>query len=160
MREIENWSKIISIVTIISGVLVSLIPKSKLTSAYKTMVAILLIYLFISPFSSLIKNINSVSFRAPDYIEDDMLSIANEPIFETAETIINDKIEAVLSEKGYNIKCAVSLNENDSHIHIDEIIIYGNFSKNEKANIKEIISDFLETAYEIKFSGEIEVYEY
>lgn len=154
MKHIENWSKAICIVTIISGVLVSVIPKNKLSSAYKTLVAILLLYLFLSPVNSLIDDISSFSFNSSAYDENEMYSIADVPIIESGETALSETITSLLYENGYKAKCKVKLTKRDD-LYSADIFLYGKFNDEEQTEIKNILSNSIDAEMQISFSGEV-----
>ncbi len=154
MKNIENWSKAICMVTIISGVIVSVIPKNKLSSAYKTLVAILLLYLFINPISSLIDDISSFSINSASYNEQQIYSIADTQVIDSGEIALSEKIESLLSENGYETSCDAVLTEVEDQVYSADIVIYGKFTEPEQADIIKIISEEVDTEIHISFSGE------
>ena len=66
MDEIKQWVLTISAVSIVSGVLISVLPKSSHKNLFKTITGIVLIYSAITP----ILGADGIDFNIEDYLVD------------------------------------------------------------------------------------------
>ena len=64
MNEIRQWVLTISAVSIISGILISLVPKSSHKNLYKTITGLVLVYTFFQPFI----DSKDIDFNINDYL--------------------------------------------------------------------------------------------
>ena len=70
MDKIRQWTLTISAVSVISGVLVSLMPKCSNKNLYKVISVIILIYAFMQPFTGTM----GINFNLTDYLSDNYLN--------------------------------------------------------------------------------------
>ena len=149
MDIIRQWTIVISSVTIISGVLISLLPENSHKNLYKTIVGIVLLYAFIQPFTGGY----NIDFKVIDYISDNYKVSENIDKYALSSMInsAENSIEKLLAQEATNksiectftCKCAV---ENEQ-IVVKKIII-----ENLQPQSHQTIIDIAET---FGFSGNI-----
>lgn len=154
MNEIKFWCKTICIICIISGVMVSLLPKSKVNSAFKTLIGIMIIYTVLIPVADkgddYMNNINTISTCA--YTEDDLFSLNQEVINDLAQSLLKDKINEYISSIGSHGECSdcsFSVENEEKNIMI---VIKGIEDEKIKLQIKLYISDTVEGDVNIEFA--------
>lgn len=154
MNDIRQWVLTISTVSIISGAVVSLLPKSSHKNLYKVITVIIMVYAFIQPFAGS----KGVDFRINDYLSDNY-SVSREidkyavsSIVDSAEKAINNLLSeesAVLSKKyTYKSKCKIV----DEQIIVEKITVLPKPDENDLMKIEEI-------AEHLGFDSKVIVYE-
>lgn len=109
MDKINQWSVTVSAVSVISGILLSLIPDSKIRPAYKTLVSIVLVYSIMLPLT----NSFSINFDINDYIKenynirDDLDKYALKSALSSAEKAIEEALNDYFTYE--KIKCDFSV---------------------------------------------------
>lgn len=153
MDKIKQWSLTVSAVSVIGGILLSLVPGGKLKPSYKTLISILLVYTFMLPFVSSL----SIDFDIENYLKDNykVSESFDKYALENAVSSAEKAVKEALSDyfKSQKIQCDfdVECESIDGEIVIKSIYI----SCNEKKDI--IISMMSELGFEknyIKFKGE------
>lgn len=156
MDKVKQWSLMISAVCIFSGVLLSLLPNSKLKPAYKTLTGILLIYVFLYP----LIDSKTLYINIDDYIRDNYQVSENidkyalSSMIHSAETAIEKFLEESLYKSGIICDVSVKCNSSNDEIVIERIEISGITAAESK---QQIIAIALELGFKtdlICFSGE------
>lgn len=116
---------VISAVSVLSGVLLSVVPTGKLKIAYKSLISVILVYTFLLG----VIEFNSIDFNAEEYIKDNykvsenldryaidsMISSAEKAI----EGLLDDYAEKSDIECMFKVVCA----EEDGNIVVNEISV-------------------------------------
>ncbi len=146
----------ISAVCIFSGVLLSVVPKGKLKSAYKTLASILLVYTFLYPlFDS-----SNVYFNISDYLSDNYQVSENldkyalSSMIYSAENAIEKLLTESLKQSDFSCEISAECSFSSDEIIVDRLNITGEYNNEQKSKIKQIITDFGFNSDIIKFSGE------
>lgn len=151
MNEFNSLCKAISVVSVVSGVLTALLPKSKLSNAVNALSAIIILHTFLLPFVDYESNFNisiiSSASENTQYIE----NAASELLIDLSEKELKRKIENILSNHNLKADCKVELIYNCEEL-IKEKIIIENFSKNKKEQIISALETELERSVYIEFS--------
>ncbi len=152
MSEIGSLCKAVAVVSVVSGVITALLPKSKLTYSVNTLSSIIILYAFLLPFV----NFNSdVKIMTEHFNSEDTSVIANagtDILIELSEKELKKTIEKILSDCGLEGICEVELIYNENEPVKEKIIIKGNHNRNDKENIKTAIETELERSVYIEFS--------
>lgn len=138
-------------VSIISGVILVLVPENKLTGAFRSVVAIILIYFAASAFMNSAYKSEDI-IKMPTYEKEDMEKLYENNILSTAEELLTDDIKKLLSDNGVACSFEISLHhENDK---IAETVIIKDFTDTKK---KEKICQLLKNRFGdeliIEFAG-------
>ena len=155
MEKIRQWAIIISSVTIISGTLVSLLPKGSHKNLYKTIIGIILLYTFIQP----VMGGNDIDFNIQNFLVDNyevsenidkyalssMIGSAESAI----EKLLKDEAAKKNIECGFTCRCEI---KNEKMV-VEEITVKGATGENYQT-IKEIILDIGISEAIINFEGE------
>lgn len=156
MEDIKQWCLMISAVSIISGIILYLVPSCKLKGAYSFLSSILLVYTLITPSCD-----NFLTdFDLSDYFNNDtVIEEFSDNTFMPAESIVNSEIaksiRKLLQDNGFDAECTViSTIEKDS-LNINEISISGKFSNDEKSYITELLSDYKTKNTKINLVGDV-----
>ena len=101
MKDIKQWAIMISAVSIISGVLISILPKSSHKNLFKTITGILLLYSAITP----ILGAGGIDFNIKEYLDDnyavsEALSTLRQMNATILGTVLND-VNVVKNAKRY-----------------------------------------------------------
>lgn len=153
MDKIKQWTLTVSAVSVVSGILLSILPGNKLKSAYKTLVSILLVYAFMLPVISSF----SIDFNIKDYLKDnykvsehlDKYALKN--ALSSAEKAVEKTLHEHFNAKGIECNFSVSCSISDGEIVLSSISV----SSNEEADT--IISMLDEIGFDkniIKIKGE------
>ena len=106
MNEIKQWATMISSVSIISGVLICVLPKSSHKNLFKTITGIVLLYAVITP----IIGADGIDFNIEDYLKDNYS--VSENINKYALSSVVDSAEKAIEEillkeaQRVNISCS------------------------------------------------------
>ena len=155
MDIIKQWTIVISTVTIISGVLISLLPESSHKNLYKTIVGIVLLYTFIQP----IIGGNNIDFKVTDFISDNYKVSENidkyalSSMVNSAENAIEELLVQEATNKNidctFTCRCAV---ENEQ-IVVKEIRVE-NLQTQSHQTIIDIVKSLGLSGNIIEFAGE------
>ncbi|MFI3142141.1 MAG: hypothetical protein R3Y27_07555 [Clostridia bacterium] len=132
----------ICLVSILSGVLLSIIPKSKMKSAFNMLCISILIYTIVFPLSSY--DLTSLDFDSllsiNTELEQDYEEQNERLTIQTSETIIEETIKEQLSENKIEFdEVQVICVYEDENLVIDDINVIGDFTEQESEIISEII---------------------
>ncbi len=156
MDKIKQWALIISAVSIVSGILLSLIPKGNLKPAFKTLSTVILVYAFFFP----LIDINGVDFNIGEYLSDNyelsesLDKYAEQSIINSAEKAVEDLLTDSAEKEGINCKIKVTCDVMDSEMIISNITVRGEVSEEEKKTIRQIGSELGLDEAVIEFVGE------
>lgn len=154
MDKIKQCTVLISAVSIISGILLSVIPQGKLRPAYKTLISVVLIYAFMSP---LITS-GSIDFNIGDYLRSNYeLSgsydkYALQSVTDSAEKAVEQALFDLASAS--EITCSFSaecVTEGDG-VKLKKIIVSG-------ASSPEIRDEIMKLLLDSGFDKEIIIFE-
>ena len=155
MDKIRQWAILISSVTIISGVLVSLLPKGSHKNLYKTIIGIVILYAFIQP----VMGGNDIDFKVSDFLIDNYGVSENIDKYALLSMVSSAEraIENLLSEEAIknNIECSFTCKckvENEQ-IVVDEITVK-NLKAEDYQRIKDVVRALGLSENIIKFTGE------
>lgn len=150
MEKIEQWCTVISLLSIISALLLSLLPENDLKKSFRVIASIVIIY---AAFNSLYEIKSEIGFLDSFNFENEfsLSSESQDILLEEYEIIIEKAIENKLYENGINIKCeSIIYYEGESYI-IEKIIIEGELSADEKEAVKIILEDVINNETIIQF---------
>lgn len=151
MDKLQLWCKGFSAVTIISGVLLALLPSGKLTSSFKTLTAIILTVMFVSP----LVDIKNTDLYALNIFDDKKLSEVSDEVncnqYLFAERTVENEIDKLLNNSGLNISCDVIISDTDKNFLIEKIIINGKYDETEKSLIENKINELFKEKMNIEF---------
>lgn len=156
MNDVKQWCMLISAVSIVSGIIMSIIPESKLKKVYNCLVTVLLVYVFILP---LIKE-EKYDFDFKSYLKqnEEVSKEFSDKSFLPAESVINseigESIERRLKENGFDADCTVKCTVGQNNFSVDKItvLIADDFSKNEIIN--DILKEYTTALTKIEFVGD------
>ena len=156
MNEIRQWVLTISAVSIISGILISLVPKSSYKNLYKTITGLVLVYTFLQPFidsKDIDFNINdylfdnySVSENADKYAQASIIRSAEKAI----EEILIEESEALEIECSFKCSCKIKGEE----LIVEQISVKSKSYKLDKNSIEELAEKFGFDKTVLVFEGE------
>ncbi len=156
MDKIKQWTLIISAVSIVSGILLSLIPKGNLKPAFKTLSTVILVYAFFLP----LIDTNGVDFSIDEYLNDNyevsesLDKYAKQSIISSGEKAVEDLLADSAEKEGVECEFKVTCEVTDSEMIISKITVRGEVSENEKNIIRRIGSQLGFDEAVIEFEGE------
>ena len=109
MDTLKQWCITVSAVSIISGILMYLVPKSSSKSAYRVLISILLLYVLITPFGKLHKIDYDISKIIPD--KENTVTDAHEGELYIAQKTYERYIESQLEDIECECICSYSQGE-------------------------------------------------
>lgn len=156
MDYIKQWVTTISAVSIISGVLISLVPKSTHKTLYKSLTAIILVYAILQPFTSAKKSeINIDDYLAENYeVSNNIDEYALYSVIDSAEKAIENLFieEAEKVNIHCNVTCSCEVKKNE--IAVRKLIISPKQSKESIQSIYDIAQSLGIDTKVIVFEGE------
>lgn len=161
IEKISQWALTLSGVSIVSGILLVLLPHNSHKKMFRAIITIIMIYAALQP----IVGTNAFDFNISDFIKDNykvsegvdkyaiigMLRSAEKAI----EDILSEQAQAQNIQAEFRCKCE----EKDSEITVKCIYVTGNYSDNSKADIKNIITSLGFDKSTIIFEGDIDEHE-
>lgn len=141
MEKIKSQIIIIVIVTIVSTVLLCVVPQGKLRSAFKILCALVIVYSIIAPFASF--DFDSLDFDSLFEKEEQRelySNQSNDAALMAANEGFERAAEGLLKENGYEIEsieaeCAIEEDE----VILKRLTIYGPFKSDEQSKLSEIL---------------------
>ena len=153
LEKISLWIEICAVCAIVSAVLSSVVPESKLKSVYKTLSSIVMLFAFFSIVSSgrnIELNLNELHSENISEISentDKLLAVEG-------ERMMNRLIENRLYEGGIDALCKTEAIISDDTVKIKRIYLYGSFSEKEKETSERILKEYLKEECEVIFAKE------
>lgn len=156
MERIKQWAILVSAVSIVSGVLISLLPKGKLKAAYKSLVGVIMVYALLSPIfgtkgldfsvEEYLSNNYEVSENVDKYALSAMISSAEKAI----EGLLDDELRKNNLIADVEVKCVLE----DDAIKPESIVFNGTLSENDKKAIMQFSEELGFEKQTISFTGE------
>ncbi len=143
MDKIKQWTVLISAVSIISGILLSVIPKGKLRPAYKTLISVALIYAFMSPLITP----GSIEFNIGDYLKDNYEVSENydkyalQSVVSSAEKAVEQALYDLVSVSEISCSFSAECEIKGDEVTLKKIIISDVTSSDIKDEILKLMSD-------------------
>ena len=139
MDKIKLWALTVSTVSIISGVILSLLPKNAYKKYYKFIVGIMLVYTFLQP----IIGKNSIDFDITDYLKDNyevsdnIDKYAQSAMVDSAEKAIEAMFTEFADKNSIDCKIRCKCRINNRKITVDKIYIINSLSEEKTILIEE-----------------------
>lgn len=156
MEKIKQWAILVSAVSIVSGVLISLLPKGKLKAAYKSLVGVIMVYALLSP----IFGTKGLDFSVDEYlsnnyeVSENIDNYALSAMISSAEKAIVNILKDELSEKNIIADVEAKCILENGEIKLESIVFYGEFSENHKEVIISLAEKLGFEKQTISFTGE------
>ena len=160
MDKIKQWTMMVSAVSVISGVLISLLPQSSHKNLFKTITGLVLIYAFLQPIISG----EGIDFNINDFLIDNY-SVSNEidkyalsSVVSSAEKAIADIIEDEAVKFGIVCECKCECKVENEQIIVESLSVRPTLDENEREKIEEIAESVGLSKNIIVFAGEKDEY--
>ncbi len=156
MGTIKQWVITVSTVSIISGILISVLPKSTQKTLFKSIVSVLMIYAFLLP----IVKAQKIKFNIDDYLSDNyrISNDANEyallSIVSSAEKAIENLLDEEAEKQKINCKFICKCEVTDDAITVKKLTVKPEQNKFDVKKIYEIADSFGINTEVIVFEGE------
>lgn len=155
MEKISTWCKLISVVSIAVGLILALVPDSKLKASYKTMCSLIVIYAVFSTVTSV--NTNELQITVDSASASVSLNEAGDELLEKeGENLLAQSVEKLLSDNNITAECEADIKYSEGEMITEKIMIYGSFSENEKNVIGDLIKDMLGGGTNVVFEVKVE----
>lgn len=158
MDKIKQWTITVSMVSVISGILLSFVPKGKMKAAYKTLVSIALVYSFLLP----LIDTKSIDFNIEDYLSDNYEVSENydkyaiQSVVSSAEKAIEDMLSEFADSKKIDCRFSVKCEIVKDRIAVASIGVVGTADSAAKEKIIAHIDELGFNKDIIEFKGEID----
>ena len=156
MNKINQWAMTVSIVSIISGILISLLPKSSYKDFYKALTTIVLVYALIQPIDG-----NRVSdFEINEYLKDNYTvsnnidKYANSSVILSAENAIEELLMNECGTLDMNVSFDCECSIDGETVSVKEIRVNGISDSKHKDALYEIIESMGFERNILIFAGE------
>ncbi|MCM1364063.1 MAG: hypothetical protein NC122_03235 [Faecalibacterium sp.] len=153
MEDINNWIITMSVISVAAGVIVCLIPKSKLKKTYSVLIGVLILYTVALPFmrSEVIDFSLKEILSMTDDISEQFSEKNDDLIIQAAITGIENAIKSKLDEDGLvygdiKVKCSAT----DDNITVYKVTVYES-KESDKNAITNIIKDCIGNEATINF---------
>ena len=156
MDNIKQWVVTLSAISIISGVLISLLPKSSHKTLYKSLTAIIMVYAVLQPLTYTKKlQLNIDDYLYENYsISNSLDDYAISSVVDSAETAIENLFieEAEKLEIDCNFQC--SCEEKNNEITVTKLTVTPKLTPEDKEEIYNIAKSLGVNTEVIVFEGE------
>ncbi len=156
MDNIKQWVVTLSTISIISGVLISLLPKSSHKTLYKSLTAIIMVYAVLQPLTYTKKlQLNIDDYLYENYsISNSLDDYAISSVVNSAETAIENLFieEAEKLEINCNFQC--SCEEKNNEITVTKLTVTPKLTPEDKEEIYNIVKSLGVNTEVIVFEGE------
>ncbi|MBR5826522.1 MAG: hypothetical protein IKY78_05500 [Clostridia bacterium] len=139
---------------IISGVLLALIPDSKLDKSYKSFVALITMFMFITPFFKAKKDDTFVTLTSfsTEISKEELMYNDTSLVLNCAEDLLDQSIDDALKNAEINALCESCIKEKNGEAYISKVDIHGELTKEEEGKVISIING-IAGGVEIEFVG-------
>lgn len=155
IHDFKYFCREISVIVIISGVLLSFVPESKLKKSYKSFVILMTIFMFITPFSK-VKSVeflnDNINFSSNLTKEDLMVNNSN-LVLHCAENLLNERLNSTLAGVNITVGCESHIKEEGGKAYIEKVDILGELSSEDKNKVISQVESVLGGGVEIDFVG-------
>ena len=155
MKSIENWCISVSVVSVITGIITTLLPKSALKNTYFILTGIVTLYVCIQPFTDWREF--QVDFeKILSYREQNNSSDVdyNSSILYAAEQTYKKYIDSKLKEMSQKAECTCECEYANEKLYITKITIYGNISDESQEKFINEIKDIIQETTVVEFRGD------
>lgn len=139
MDTLKQWCITVSAVSIVSGVLMYLVPKGGSKSTYRVLVSILLLYVLVSPFGKLHKIDFDFSEIIPD--KESVVTDTHEGELYIAQKTYERYIESQLKESVGDVECECICFYSDGELVLKSITIITFVPEEQRAEILQKLED-------------------
>lgn len=151
IKAFNDWCRLICVVSIVSGVLMALLPGSKLDSAFKGLVSLVLISCFILPVDGKTVSFSIDEITAATDSEKEYFVDSGTVVIDCAESLLEDTLNSELKKISPDIYCKTSIVYTDETAYIEKIEVYGCGDEYERENAITVIADSTGGDTEIEF---------
>ena len=157
MSKIALWCKTIAVIAIVSSLIMLILPESKSKKTFRGLISLIIIYVIINPFAdsgpdfSLVYSFDEKNNTSK--LKESFENYEKYPLIITAEDETEKYIDEILKKIGVDGEGEVRCDYVDENIIINEVVIRGNFSSENKRIIKDEIKKICTEETLIIFSG-------
>lgn len=143
MDEVKKWAITVSAVSIISGVLSSLLSENTYKNLFRFIAGIVLVYAVLQPLIGR----NSIDFNIKDYLKENyevsenIDKYAQSAMLDSAEKAIEDMFSDYAKSKGIDLKIDCSCKLYNNNITVDEIKVTKCVPKENMNMIKQFATE-------------------
>ena len=156
MEKVRQWTLIVSAVSVMSGILTSVLPKNMHKNYFKVISGIIIIYAVLQPLTGT----NGIDFKMNDFLSDNY-QVSNELDKYAVSAMVNSAekaIEDILNEKAkeMSIECKFKCEcyiRNDQ-MEVRKISVNPNVNPTEKKLIEDLCEDYGFNNSVVFFAGE------
>lgn len=158
MDKISAWCKMITLISILSSVLMLVLPEGKSKKAFKMLFSFIIIYSFVSTLSEIRTDFSHISKYFDDWensaVSEDFNDYENYPIISAAESETEKYFNDLLSNIGMEGYCEAVCDTEAGRIILLEIYINAKADESQKKTIAEEVVKIYGEETTIIFSGE------
>lgn len=158
MEKINSWCKIIALISLLSSVILLVIPESRIKKAFKTLLSLILIYTFISPLSNVDADFSFIdNFLTGTSISSQEEIISEHqyyPVIKAGEAELEKYFDEIISKCGAKGQSEVICKYEEDRLVIKEVIIHGLTGEEERRFITDEVRKIGDEKTTISFSGE------
>lgn len=155
MDALKLWCRIICITVIASGVLLSVLPETRLKKSYRAFVSLLVVFVLISPFSrfkDIGKLIDDLSYKS-EFSQENLILDNSQVVINCAEELLEERLNEILYESDIEGYCKSCIKENESGAYIEKIEVYGEFTSEQTDKIIIMLTEATGGDTKIEFIG-------
>ena len=141
MDKIRQWTLTLSAISIISGLILVILPQGTNKKLFKVIVSVIMIYAALQP----IIGMEGIDFNIGDYLKDNYRVSENidkyalSAMINSAEKAIENLLAEKAEEMNLNFTFSCVCSEADGEISVEKIIVSPKADENEKEIIESII---------------------
>lgn len=158
MEKVSLWCKLIALISILSSVILLILPESKSKKAFKTLLSVVMIYAFISPFSDAEIDFTKLHRILSNSYETDTQETIQDysyyPLITAVEAETENYFNNLLSDLSIAGECKAVCEMESGNALLKEIIFFCEISESEKEIIKIEAEKVCGKDIIISFSGE------
>lgn len=152
MNSVDQCCKTVCIVTVLSSVCLTLIPKNRLSNAVKSFNALIITYSLIFSFSGI--KADEIFFESEQItLAQDSETYIETHLLNSAEELIKSEVEKLLKDKNIQTTCEINIDYKESNLENLIIVIQGKYDEKAKEKIMTVLKEKYGTNTEIIFSG-------
>ena len=137
----NDWCRLICLVSITSGVLMSLLPKSKLDNAFKGLVCLIFIFCIFMPLSDKKRSISYEDFIHSLENESSMDLDSTYAVVSCAENLLKHELDSEITKINPDAHCEVYITYSAENAYIERIEVFGCDNETDKENIAKFIRE-------------------
>ncbi len=158
MSGINMWCKLVVYVSMISAIVMLIIPENSLKKVFQTLMTVILIFSLMHPLSNndgIYVNFNDFfTLQDKNEIKNELANYKNMPIVNSVQSETEKYLNEKMKSSGVDAVCNVVCSVKDNTVYVDKVTVETHIDEGDKKHILTVIREICTNESEIIINGE------